>query len=79
MTDTIDVRTTESSSACQKTVVLSGASEAGQLLLIIRQLQAQTAVWKKSYAVAPTFQLESNLEKMGYASRLISLSTELTL
>lgn len=79
LTDAIEVRTITEHSIGQKTVVIGGPSEAGQLMAIIRQLQTQASVWKKSYATAPTFQLEGNLEKMGYAGRLLSLSHEINL
>jgi hypothetical protein len=78
LTEAIDIRTTEHSIG-QKTIVIGGPTETGQLLTIIRQLQIQAAVWKKSYAVAPTFQLEGSLEKMGYAGRLLSLSNDLNM
>jgi hypothetical protein len=78
-TDAIDIRTTEHSLG-HKTITFDGCTgNARQLLSVSKQLQIQVSVYKKSYASAPTFSLESNLLQMGYASRLLSLSSQLNL
>jgi hypothetical protein len=79
MTDAIDIRTTEHSLR-HKTIVTEGCvGNIRHLLNLTRQLQIQVSVYKKSYALSPTFAIEGNLMQMGYASRLLSLSSELNL